>query len=42
MNQKENLRVKYNLIPQYKVKEVNKILMGISNNWYYFIKHHDY
>lgn len=32
MNQKENSKVKYNLISQYKVKEVNKVLMGISNN----------
>ena len=34
-------KVKYNLVSQYKVEEANKVLMGISNNKYHFIKHYD-
>lgn len=41
IDQKGNLKVKYNLVSQYKVEEANKVLMGISNNKYHFIKHYD-
>lgn len=41
IDQKGNLKVKYNLVSQYKVEEANKALMGISNNKCHFIKHYD-